>query len=56
LTLDERAAQAKDYIEILVATGEENPDKNACYALGLIREYDQIARSKARVAGPGIQL
>jgi hypothetical protein len=58
LTPDERMSgpgKLKEYVEILVATGEENPEKIACCALGLIREYEQIARSKARFASPSIQ-
>jgi hypothetical protein len=55
LTSDEKASaprKLKQYIEILVACGEQNPKKIARCALGLIREYEQIARSKARVESP----
>lgn len=40
----------KQYIEILVACGEQNPEKIAHCAIGLIRQCEQIVRSQARVA------
>jgi hypothetical protein len=53
LTPDEKASgprKLREYIEILVATGEQNPEKIARCALGLVREYEQIARSRGRLA------
>jgi hypothetical protein len=58
LTLDEKASgpgKLREYINILVATGERNPQKIANSALGLVRKYEQIARSQARVASPSIE-
>jgi hypothetical protein len=37
------------YISLMVATGERDPNKIARAALRMIREYEQIARSKARL-------
>jgi hypothetical protein len=51
LTPSEKAScpqKLKQYIEILVACGEQNPEKIAHCAIGLVREYEQIARSRAR--------
>ena len=42
----------RDYIKLLVATGERDIEKIATSAMGLIREYHQIARSQARVESP----
>jgi hypothetical protein len=55
LSPDEKASgplKLRDYIETLVAAGERDPEKIAASALGLIRECEQIARSKARIANP----
>ena len=57
LTPDEKAggpAKLRATIQKLVATGERDPEKIAAAALGLMREHEQIARSRARVASPGI--
>jgi hypothetical protein len=37
------------YISLMVATGERDPKKIGRAALRMIREYEQIARSKARL-------
>jgi hypothetical protein len=37
------------YIQVLAEAGERDPEKIAKLASGMIREYDQIVRSKARV-------
>ena len=37
------------YIQVLAEVGERDPAKIAKLALGMMREYEQIARSKARV-------
>jgi hypothetical protein len=58
LTPSEKAScrqKLKQYIAILVASGEQNPEKIAHCALGLVREYEQIARSQARVASRSLQ-
>lgn len=39
------------YIQILCEVGERDPDKIARAALGMVREYEQILRSRARVGG-----
>ena len=39
----------QDYIRRLVENGARDPEKIAVKALGLLREAEQIARSKARV-------
>jgi len=57
LSSDERLTgpeRLRDYIEILVCTGERDLQKIANSALGLLREYDQISRSYARVSSPPI--
>jgi hypothetical protein len=38
------------YVQIMVDVGERDPDKIAKAALGMLREYEQILRSRARVA------
>jgi hypothetical protein len=40
----------REYIKVLVDTGEQDAERIAVTALGLIREYEQIARSKAAVS------
>ena len=37
------------YIHIMTEVGERNPVKIARSALGMMREYEQITRSKARL-------
>jgi hypothetical protein len=58
LTPDERRygpRKLRDYIDALVASGERDPNKIALSALGLIREYEQIIRSYARISSPSIE-
>ena len=53
LTPDEKkygSGQLRYDIEILVANGERDAEKIANAALCLIREKEQVARSKARVS------
>jgi hypothetical protein len=38
------------YIQILCEVGERDPAKVASGALGMLREYEQILRSRARIA------
>ena len=40
----------RSYIQAMAAVGERDPTKIAKSALGMMREYEQIVRSKARVA------
>ncbi len=40
----------RGYIETMVEAGQRDPEKIARAALGHIRESEQIARSKARIA------
>ena len=57
LTPDEKMSgpsKLRHYIQILVLSGERDPKKIASSAMGLIREYEQIARSQARVANPEV--
>jgi hypothetical protein len=42
------------YIQVMAEVGERDPSKIAKSALGMIREYEQIRRSKARVAYSGV--
>ena len=52
LTPDERASgpnKLRWYIQVLAEAGERDPEKIAVLALGMIREYEQIVRSKGRV-------
>jgi hypothetical protein len=37
------------YIEVVIETGESDPAKIAKACIGMLREYEQIARSKARL-------
>ena len=61
LTPDERMSgpdKLRWYIQVLAEAGERDPEKIAKLALGMMREYEQIVRSKARVesalhASPG---
>ena len=53
LTPDEKISgpnKLRFYIQVLGEVGERDPSKIAKSALGMIREYEQIRRSKARVA------
>jgi hypothetical protein len=53
LTPDEKKVGPKQlrwYIGLMTAVGERDPSKIARSALGMARQYEQIARSKARVA------
>ena len=52
LTPDERMSgpnKLRWYIQVLAEAGERDPEKIAILALGMIREYEQIVRSKGRV-------
>jgi hypothetical protein len=52
LSPDERMSgpdKLRWYIQLLAEAGERDPEKIAKLALGMIREYEQIVRSKARV-------
>jgi hypothetical protein len=42
-------AKLRDYIEMLAASGEQDPAKISASAVGLIREYHQIRRSQASI-------
>ncbi len=37
------------YVQIMIEVGERDPEKIAKAALGMLREYEQILRSRARV-------
>jgi hypothetical protein len=53
LSPDERRygpRRLREYINTLVRSGERDPNKIAISALGLIREYEQINRSWARIS------
>lgn len=53
LSADERRTgqnQLRWYIRLMTAVGERDPSKIARSALGMMRQYKQITRSKARVA------
>lgn len=39
----------RSYIQVMADVGERDPIKIARSALGMMREYEQIVRSKARV-------
>jgi hypothetical protein len=39
----------RSYIQVMANVGERDPIKIARSALGMMREYEQIVRSKARV-------
>ena len=52
LTPDEKASgpeKLRSYINVLIDVGERDPFKIAKAALGMMREYEQILHSKARV-------
>ena len=52
LTPDEKASgpeKLRSYINVLIDVGERDPFKIAKAALGVMREYEQILHSKARV-------
>jgi len=52
LSPDERMTgptKLRRYIAVVIASGERDPTKIAQSALGMIRDYEQIARSTARV-------
>jgi hypothetical protein len=52
LTPDEKESaprKLRQYIDALVSSGERDPEKIGHAALGLLREYEQITRSQARV-------
>jgi len=52
LTPDEKMSgpnRLRWYIHIVTEVGERDPDKIARAALGMMREYEQITRSRARV-------
>ena len=57
LTPDERAhgpGRLREYINTLVESGVTDPAKAADEALGLLRQYEQIIRSQARIESPSI--
>ena len=57
LTPDEKISgpnKLRWYIQVMAEVGERDPSKIAKTALGMIREYEQIRRSKARVASAGV--
>jgi hypothetical protein len=52
LTPDEKASGPRRlywYIRLMVEVGERDPAKIAKAAMGMLREYEQILRSQARV-------
>lgn len=52
LTPDEKTncpRQLREYIQGLIDSGETDSEKAASQALGMIRQYEQILRSQARV-------
>jgi len=52
LTPDEKASgpsRLRWYIRLMVEVGERDPAKIAKAAMGMLREYEQILRSQARV-------
>jgi hypothetical protein len=57
LTPDEKISgpnKLRWYIQVMAEVGERDPSKIAKFALGMIREYEQIMRSKARVASSSV--
>jgi hypothetical protein len=40
------------YIHIMIEVGERNPSKIAKASVAMLREYEQVLRSKARVLDP----
>lgn len=54
LSPDEKASGPKllsSYVEIMAEAGERDPSKIARAAIAMLREYEQILRSKAHLAG-----
>jgi hypothetical protein len=52
MTPDEKASgpdRLRWYIQVMVEVGERDPSKIARAAIGMLREYEQILRSQARV-------
>jgi hypothetical protein len=52
MTPDEKAsgpARLRWYIQVMVEVGERDPSKIARAAIGMLREYEQVLRSQARV-------
>jgi hypothetical protein len=52
MTPDEKGAgpdRLHWYIEVMIETGERDPLKIAKASIGMLRQHEQIARSKARV-------
>lgn len=57
LTPDERAHgpnRLREYIHTLVESGATDPIRVADDALGLLRQYEQILRSQARIESPSL--
>lgn len=57
LSKAERASaplKIREYVDALVSSGESDPEKISRCALGLVREFEQISRSEARVNSPSI--
>jgi len=42
------------YIEVVIETGERDPSRIAKACIGMLREYEQIARSKARLIAESV--
>ena len=42
------------YIEVVIETGERDPSTIAKACIGMLREYEQIARSKARLIAESV--
>jgi hypothetical protein len=52
MTPDEKVSgpdRLRWYIQVMVEVGERDPSKIARAAIGMLREYEQIMRSQARV-------
>lgn len=52
MTPDEKGAwpdRLHWYIEVIIETGERDPLKIAKASVGMLRQHEQIARSKARI-------
>ena len=52
MTTDEKVSgpdRLRWYIQVMVEVGERDPSKIARAAIGMLREYEQILRSQARV-------
>jgi hypothetical protein len=53
LTPDEKASgpnMLRWYIQVMTEVGERDPSKIAKASIGMMREYEQILRSRARIA------